>query len=107
MIRLAGEKQKLSGLLAPPKGSDKMYKLDEHVVSVVAGLTADANILINNARVTAQRYLYTYQEPMPVGGGDSGLDRRGQERRGAGEHVVWKRVGRGAGVRGAFVGALR
>lgn len=65
-IVLAGEKQKLSGLLAPPKGSEKMYKLDEHVTSVVAGLTADANILINTARVAAQRYIYTYQEPMPV-----------------------------------------
>mmetsp|Transcript_68876 Transcript_68876/g.192397 ORF Transcript_68876/g.192397 Transcript_68876/m.192397 type:complete len:186 (+) Transcript_68876:610-1167(+) len=43
-----------------------MYKLDDHVVTVVAGLTADANILINNARLQSQRYLYTYQEPMPV-----------------------------------------
>ena len=43
-----------------------MYKIDDHVTTVVAGLTADANILIEQARVTAQRYIYTYQEPMPV-----------------------------------------
>ncbi len=43
-----------------------MYKIDEHITTVVAGLTADANILIQNARVTAQRYIYTYQESMPV-----------------------------------------
>jgi hypothetical protein len=27
---------------------------------------ADANILINTCRLTAQRYYYAYQEPMPV-----------------------------------------
>jgi 20S proteasome alpha/beta subunit len=61
-----GEKNKPSSLLAPSKGPEKMYKIDEHVVTVVAGLTSDANILIDNARVTAQRYIYTYQEQMPV-----------------------------------------
>mmetsp|Transcript_68877 Transcript_68877/g.192399 ORF Transcript_68877/g.192399 Transcript_68877/m.192399 type:complete len:250 (+) Transcript_68877:77-826(+) len=65
-IVLAGEKQKSTSLLQPSKSSEKMYKLDDHVVTVVAGLTADANILINNARLQSQRYLYTYQEPMPV-----------------------------------------
>ena len=43
-----------------------MYKIDEHVTTVVAGLTADANILIQQSRVTAQRHIFTYQEPMPV-----------------------------------------
>lgn len=33
---------------------------------VVAGLTSDANILINQARLAAQRYYYSYQEPIPV-----------------------------------------
>lgn len=65
-IVLAGEKNVPSSLLAPSKTSEKMYKIDEHITSVVAGLTADANILINNARVTAQRYIYTYDESMPV-----------------------------------------
>ena len=43
-----------------------MYKLDEHVCCAVAGLTADANILINMCRLNAQRYLFAYQEQMPV-----------------------------------------
>jgi len=30
------------------------------------GITADANILINEARLSAQRYLYAYQQPIPV-----------------------------------------
>lgn len=33
---------------------------------VVAGITSDANILIDHARLTCQRYKYTYGEPMPV-----------------------------------------
>jgi 20S proteasome alpha/beta subunit len=32
----------------------------------LSGLTSDANILINSARYVAQRYLYNYQEPIPV-----------------------------------------
>lgn len=36
------------------------------VPHVVAGLTSDANILINQARLAAQRYYYSYQEPIPV-----------------------------------------
>jgi 20S proteasome subunit alpha 3 len=43
-----------------------MYKLDEHVACAVAGITSDANILINTARVAAQRYTFTYGEPIPV-----------------------------------------
>jgi 20S proteasome subunit alpha 3 len=43
-----------------------MYKLDDHIACAVAGITADANILISNARLNAQRYLYSYQEPVPV-----------------------------------------
>jgi len=43
-----------------------MYKLDDNISCVVAGITADANILINYARLASQRYLYSYQESMPV-----------------------------------------
>lgn len=43
-----------------------MYKLDEHVACAVAGITSDANILINTARLAALRYTFTYAEPMPV-----------------------------------------
>lgn len=47
--------------------SEKLYLIDDHVACVVSGITADANILVSNARVTAQRHLYTYNEPMPIG----------------------------------------
>ncbi|EWM29007.1 20s proteasome subunit pac1 [Nannochloropsis gaditana] len=65
-IVLAAERKTTSKLLAPSKSSDKIYQIDGHIASVVAGLTSDANILINQARLSAQRYLYQYQEAMPV-----------------------------------------
>ena len=40
--------------------------IDDHVSVAVAGITADANILINQARLHAQRYRFSYQEPQPV-----------------------------------------
>eukprot|EP01092_Planopodium_desertum_P012789 TRINITY_DN6064_c0_g1_i1.p1 TRINITY_DN6064_c0_g1~~TRINITY_DN6064_c0_g1_i1.p1 ORF type:complete len:252 (-),score=38.81 TRINITY_DN6064_c0_g1_i1:75-752(-) len=65
-IVLAAEKPVTSKLLDPSRRSEKMYKLDDHIACAVAGITADANILINSARVSAQRYEYAYQEPVPV-----------------------------------------
>lgn len=65
-VVLAAEKKITSKLLEPSKNSEKMYMVDEHVACAVAGITADANILINYARQAAQRYTLTYQEPMPV-----------------------------------------
>lgn len=65
-VIIAAEKKISSVLLAPPKTSEKMYKLDDHVCCAVAGLTSDANTLIKMARVFAQRYKYTYSEDIPV-----------------------------------------
>ncbi|KAJ4954726.1 hypothetical protein NE237_011509 [Protea cynaroides] len=65
-VVLVGEKRVTSKLLQTSKTTEKMYKIDDHVACAVAGIMSDANILINTARVQAQRYTYAYQEPMPV-----------------------------------------
>eukprot|EP00002_Diphylleia_rotans_P015232 TRINITY_DN2952_c0_g1_i1.p1 TRINITY_DN2952_c0_g1~~TRINITY_DN2952_c0_g1_i1.p1 ORF type:complete len:245 (-),score=54.93 TRINITY_DN2952_c0_g1_i1:408-1142(-) len=64
-VVLASEKKITSKLLEPTK-TEKMYRLDDHIACAVAGITSDANILINYARLASQRYLLTYQEPMPL-----------------------------------------
>lgn len=64
-IVLAVEK-KITSKLLENISSEKMYKVDDHLACAVAGITADANILINYARLAAQRYTLTYQEPIPV-----------------------------------------
>ncbi|EER03966.1 proteasome subunit, putative, partial [Perkinsus marinus ATCC 50983] len=53
-------------LLESGKASEKIYPIDDHVVCAVAGITSDANVLINQLRLSAQRYRYSYQEPIPV-----------------------------------------
>jgi 20S proteasome subunit alpha 3 len=54
-IVLAAEKKTISKLLAPSKTSEKTYIIDDHVSCLIAGLTADANILIHQARLGSQR----------------------------------------------------
>merc|ERR1712028_295258 len=65
---LAAEKKISSKLLEPAKSSEKMYMIDDHVECAVAGITADANILINQApqpveqlvqRLCDEKQLYT------------------------------------------------
>lgn len=68
-VVLAAEKRITSKLLdtgAVGVRREKMYRLDNHIACAVAGITADANILINTCRLAAQRYLFAYQEPIPV-----------------------------------------
>ncbi|KAJ2763726.1 Proteasome subunit alpha type-3 [Coemansia nantahalensis] len=65
-IVLAAERQATSTLLEQNMGSEKIYEMDDGVVAGVAGLTADANILINQSRQIAQRYLLRYDSPIPV-----------------------------------------
>ncbi|KAJ2080449.1 Proteasome subunit alpha type-3 [Coemansia sp. RSA 988] len=65
-IVLAAERQATSNLLEQSIGSEKIYEMNDNVVAGVAGLTADANILINQSRLIAQRYLLRYDTPIPV-----------------------------------------
>merc|ERR1711871_117871 len=65
-VVLAAEKKSQSKLLETDKMTDKMYMIDDHIACAVAGIRADAGILINNARLTAQRHHFKYDEPMPV-----------------------------------------
>ncbi|KAJ1816758.1 Proteasome subunit alpha type-3 [Coemansia sp. RSA 2599] len=65
-IVLAAERQATSNLLEQSIGSEKIYEMNDNVVAGVAGLTADANILINQSRVIAQRYLQRFDSPIPV-----------------------------------------
>jgi len=65
-VVLAAEKRISSKLLEPGTKSEKMYKIDEHMGCAVAGITADANILINYARLQSQRYTFQYQQSIPV-----------------------------------------
>lgn len=66
-VILAAEKRVTSKLLDDEvTATEKLYDVNGHIVAAVAGITADATILIQHARMDCQRYLSTYGEPMPV-----------------------------------------
>lgn len=58
--------KKLVSKLSDQRTSEKMYRIDDHIVCAVSGLTSDANLLIDEARTYSQRWLATYDEPIPV-----------------------------------------
>ncbi|KAI9314216.1 proteasome subunit alpha type-4 [Dichotomocladium elegans] len=65
-IVIAAEKKVTSKLLEQSSSAEKIYKLSDRMICGVAGMTADANILINWTRSNAQKYLFTYNEEIPV-----------------------------------------
>ncbi|KAG7268681.1 hypothetical protein CRUP_010892, partial [Coryphaenoides rupestris] len=64
-VLLAAERRNIHKLLDEVFFSEKIYKLNEDIACSVAGITSDANVLTNELRLIAQRYLLQYQEPMP------------------------------------------
>ncbi|GMK57152.1 hypothetical protein CspeluHIS016_0309920 [Cutaneotrichosporon spelunceum] len=47
-------------------GGEKIFLLNNNILAGLAGITSDANSLVNYARNSAQRHLYTYDEDIPV-----------------------------------------
>jgi len=65
-VVLAGEKKTTSKLLDQAKQHEKLFQIDTTMFCAVAGITSDANILINKLRLTGAQHIYTYGESMPV-----------------------------------------
>jgi len=49
-----------------PNTIEKLFKIDDHIGSVAAGLLADARVLVNQIMVRAQINRITYEEPADV-----------------------------------------
>ncbi|KAJ3145688.1 protein with putative role during mitosis [Geranomyces variabilis] len=65
-VVLAAEKKTASKLLEQLASSEKIFQLSDHSCCAVAGYTSDANTLINYLRLEAQKYLFTYNETIPI-----------------------------------------
>jgi len=66
--RVTGKLLDLSGAKDGGYGGsgEKMFLLNSNVIGGVAGITSDANSLVNYARTTAQRHLLMYNDDIPV-----------------------------------------
>jgi len=64
-VLLVGEKNIKSKLWIPER-SEKFAIIADHIIVAIAGITADANILVDNSQLDAARYEYKYQQAMPL-----------------------------------------
>ncbi len=58
--------EKKSSELQEIIGSEKIFKVDDHIGVAIAGLTADARVLVDRARVQAQVNILNYDEKISV-----------------------------------------
>lgn len=65
-VVLAAEKKETSSLFVPTRESGKLYKMDDHILTSVSGVVADANFLIDYGRLQCQRHTYSHKEPYYV-----------------------------------------
>ena len=58
----------LTSALEDPRFSKKLFELDAHLATVIAGLSPDARVLVREARLACQGHRMTYDEPISVEG---------------------------------------
>ncbi|NLI74282.1 MAG: archaeal proteasome endopeptidase complex subunit alpha [Euryarchaeota archaeon] len=58
--------KRIASRLMEPKSIEKIFQIDGHIGCATSGLVADARVLVDNARVTAQVSKITYDENISV-----------------------------------------
>jgi proteasome alpha subunit len=58
--------KRIASRLMEPKSIEKIFQIDEHIGCATSGLVADARVLVDHARVTAQISKITYDERINV-----------------------------------------
>lgn len=50
--------------LIVPSSANKIYEIDSHIISSIAGIISDARVLIERAQVSCQQHRLTYDSPI-------------------------------------------
>jgi proteasome alpha subunit len=58
--------KRIASRLMEPRSIEKIFQIDEHIGCATSGLVADARVLVDHARVTAQISKITYDERISV-----------------------------------------
>jgi proteasome alpha subunit len=56
--------KRIEDSLIVPSSANKIYEIDSHVISSVAGIISDARVLIERAQVLSQQHRLTYDSPI-------------------------------------------
>ena len=58
--------KRISSRLVEARSVEKIFRIDSHVGCATSGLVADARVLVDRARLSAQMHKITYNEQIPV-----------------------------------------
>ena len=61
-----GAEERAGSRLMDPNFTQKIYQVDEHIGAAVVGVSSDARVLIDDARIYAQNNRFVYGEPIDV-----------------------------------------
>jgi 20S proteasome subunit alpha 5 len=61
-----GVEKRVTSILLESSSIEKIVEIDKHIGCAMSGLTADARMMIEHARVDAQNHSFTYDEPLRV-----------------------------------------
>ncbi len=53
-------------ILIVPESAEKIYEIDDHIMSSAAGIISDARILVNQVRLIAQQHRVTYDTAVDI-----------------------------------------
>ncbi len=65
-VVLVADRRIANPKLAEASSLEKIHQVDEHIGAATAGLVADARVLVDHARLTAQINRVTYSEPISL-----------------------------------------
>jgi proteasome alpha subunit len=64
-VLLVTDKRIIDKLIVP-ESVEKIFKIDDHIISTAAGIISDARVLIDRVQVRAQQHKVTYDSPIDV-----------------------------------------